>query len=231
MLIAALWWAQTVVIPVVISLLLSYALEPTVARLEMLRLPRAVGAPLVLMVLLGATGAGIWALRGEAEAFAYRLPEGAHTIAQAVRTKTAGTSGPWARMQQAAKELETAAGTRQTRSTDGVQSVRIEEPTFRWNEWIWQGSHGVFALVTQTHRRDLFDVLPDDCGRRLQAEARATRRPFDLRQEADAADSFRNRSPDRSLHLGARRDQRDRGGRPCGSPSGCSGWKTPRFPV
>ena len=149
MLVAALWCAQTVVIPVVISLLLSYALEPAMVRLEMLRLPRAVAAPLVLLLLLGATGAGIWALRSEAEAFAYRLPEGAHTIAQAVRTKTAGASGPWARMQQAAKELETAAGSRQTRSSDGVQSVRIEEPTFRWSEWIWQGSHGVFALITE----------------------------------------------------------------------------------
>jgi predicted PurR-regulated permease PerM len=103
----------------------------------------------VLIVLLCATGAGIYGLRGEAEAFAYRLPEGAHTIAQAVRSKTARTSGPWLRMQQAAKELENAASTRQTRSSDGVQSVRIEEPTFRWNEWIWQGSHGLFAFVTQ----------------------------------------------------------------------------------
>jgi predicted PurR-regulated permease PerM len=150
LLVGALWWAQTVVIPVVVSLLLSYALEPTVARLEMVRVPRALGAPLVLLLLLFATGAGIWALRSEAEAFADRLPEGAHTIAQAVRTKTAISSGPWARMQQAAKELETAAGTRQTaRSADGVQAVRIEEPTFRWSEWIWQGSHGVIALVTE----------------------------------------------------------------------------------
>jgi predicted PurR-regulated permease PerM len=149
MLIAALWWAQTVVIPVVISLLISYALEPTIARLEFLRVPRAVGVPLVLLLLLFATGAGIYGLRGEAEAFAYRLPEGAHTIAQAVRTKTAGAAGPWARMQQAAKELENAAGTRQTRSSDGVQAVRIEEPTFKWSEWLWQGSHGVFAFTTQ----------------------------------------------------------------------------------
>jgi predicted PurR-regulated permease PerM len=149
LLIGALWWAQSVVIPLVCSLLLSYALEPTVARLETLRMPRAIGAPLVLTLLLFATGSGIYALRGEAEAFAYRLPEGAHAIAQAVRSKTAGTSTPWSRMQQAAKELEAAASSRAPRSADGVQAVRIEEPTFRWNEWIWQGSHGIVALVTQ----------------------------------------------------------------------------------
>jgi predicted PurR-regulated permease PerM len=149
LLIGALWAAQTVVIPVVVSLLLSYALEPTVVRLELLRVPRAIGAPLVLILLLFATGAGIYGLRGEAEAFANRLPEGAHAIAQAVRTQTAGSSGPWARIQQAAKELEAAGPARQPKSTDGVQAVRIEEPTFRWNAWIWQGSHGLFALITQ----------------------------------------------------------------------------------
>ena len=126
-------------------------------------MPRAVGAPIILIALLVATGAGIYGLRGEAEAFAYRLPEGAHTIAQAVRTQTAVSSGPWARLQQAAKELETAAGSRQTRSADGVQAVRIEEPTFKWNDWIWQGSHGVFALVTQLIVVICL-ILPDDFG-------------------------------------------------------------------
>jgi predicted PurR-regulated permease PerM len=149
LLVAALWCAQTVVIPIVVSLLLSYALEPTIARLESLRVPRVLAAPFVLILLLFGIGSGLYGLRGEAEAFAYRLPEGAHAIAQVVRSKTAGTSGPWSRMQQAAKELETAATTRQPRSSDGVQAVRIEEPTFRWNDWIWQGSHGIFALVTQ----------------------------------------------------------------------------------
>jgi predicted PurR-regulated permease PerM len=148
LLIAALWAAQTVVIPVVASLLLSYALEPTIVRLERLRVPRGIGAPLVLMLLLFAVGSGIYALRGEAEAFANRLPEGAHAIAQAVRTKTVG-SGPWSRLQQAAKELEAAGPARQPKSADGVQAVRIEEPTFKWNEWIWQGSSGLFALATQ----------------------------------------------------------------------------------
>jgi predicted PurR-regulated permease PerM len=149
LLLAALWWAQAVVIPLVVSLLLSYALEPTIVRLGSLRVPRGIAAPFVLILLLFGAGAGIYGLRGEAEAFAYRLPEGAHAIAQAVRTKTAGPPGPWARIQQAAKELEAAASSRPPRSIDGVQAVRIEEPTFRWNEWIWQGSHGLFAVVTQ----------------------------------------------------------------------------------
>ena len=149
LLVAALWCAQTVLIPIVVSLLISFALEPTIARLERIRIPRLVAAPMLLLALLFATGAGIYALRGQAAALAYRLPEGAHAIAQAVRSKTAGSSGPWSRLQQAAKELEAAAATRGPRSLDGVQSVRIEEPTFRWNEWLWQGWNGFFELLTQ----------------------------------------------------------------------------------
>src|SRR5439155_1573112 len=80
---------------------------------------------------------------------ANRLPERAHAIATTVRQNATATSGPLARMQQAAKELETAATSRPPKTPDGVQAVRIEEPTFRWNEWIWQGSHGLLALATQ----------------------------------------------------------------------------------
>src|SRR5258708_16973449 len=46
LLMAALWWAQSVAIPIVVSLLISYALEPTITRLEQSRVPRFIGAPL-----------------------------------------------------------------------------------------------------------------------------------------------------------------------------------------
>jgi predicted PurR-regulated permease PerM len=139
-----------VAIPIVVSLLISYALEPITARIVSCHVPRAVAVPFVLLGLLALMGAGIYGLRGEAAAFASRLPDGAHAIAQAVRTKAAKPSGPFAKMQQAVKELETAATSgRQPKAIDGVQPVRIEEPTFKWNAWIWQGSHGAVALAAQ----------------------------------------------------------------------------------
>jgi predicted PurR-regulated permease PerM len=30
-----------------------------------------------------------------------------------------------------------------------VTPVRIEEPTFKWSDWIWQGSHGVLEFAAQ----------------------------------------------------------------------------------
>ena len=152
--VVALWWGQVVLIPVVLSVLISYALEPLIARLECWRVKRAFAVPLVLVALLAAAGLGAFALREEAIAFVDRLPAAAHTVAQAVQVATRGTRGTapgtMARVQQAARELETAASTATRKDArDGVTSVRIEEPTFRWSGWLWQGGYGALEFAGQ----------------------------------------------------------------------------------
>ena len=150
--VGVLWWAQDVVIPVVVSVLVSYALEPTVARLERWHVRRVFGVPILLAALTIGMVGGAYALRGQATAFADRLPGAAHELARAIRKRVPGQASTMARMQQAANELERATAT--PRVPDGVTSVRVEEPTFKWNDWMWQGSHGVLALGAQ-----LFAVL------------------------------------------------------------------------
>src|SRR5262245_50768002 len=66
--VAALWYGQVVLIPIVLSVLLSYALEPLVARLESRRVPRAIAVPLMMALLLTTTGLAGYGLRGEATA-------------------------------------------------------------------------------------------------------------------------------------------------------------------
>ena len=148
--VAALWWGQVVLIPLVLSVLISYALEPLIARLEQWHVMRSVAVPVVLTILLAIAGIGAFALRGEAIAFANRLPDAAHTIAQAIPTMTGGTHGTIARVQQAARELESVAheATRKD-AGDGVTPVRIEEPTFKWSDWLWQGGHGAIEFGGQ----------------------------------------------------------------------------------
>jgi predicted PurR-regulated permease PerM len=148
--IGALWWGQVVLIPLVLSVLITYALEPFVARLESCHLPRPVAVPLLLATLLAICGGGAYGLRGEAAAFLDRLPAGAHIVALAIHGATRGTPGTVAKVQQAAYELETAARAATKKSgQDGVTSVRIEEPTFRWSDWFWQGSQGAIELAGQ----------------------------------------------------------------------------------
>jgi predicted PurR-regulated permease PerM len=149
--IAGLWWGQVVLIPLVLSVLASYALEPFINRLGSLHIARPFAVPLVLVTLLGVTGAGIYGLRGEAVLFLEQLPEAAHTVRAALQPDRRDQPGTIARVQQAAQELEKAAtdAAGPNRAPTGVTSVRIEEPTFRWSEYFWQGSRGAVEFGGQ----------------------------------------------------------------------------------
>jgi predicted PurR-regulated permease PerM len=149
--IAALWWAQVVLIPVVVSVLLSYVLQPLVSRLESYRVPRAVAVPFVTAALVAVAAAGAYGLGGQAARFVDRLPSGAHVIATAIHSASRGTTdGVVGKVRQAAIELEAAASSATKKSgQDGVTAVRIEEPAFKWSDWFWRGSHGALELVGQ----------------------------------------------------------------------------------
>ena len=147
--VAMLWWGQAVLIPVVLSVLISYALEPLVVRLGAWHLRRVLAVPLLLTTLIGVGGAGTYLLRGEALAFVKRLPDAAHTISQAIQGATRASPGTMAKVQQAARELETAAHDAKKTQQDGVTPVRIEEPTFKWSDWLWQGSYGAAEFSGQ----------------------------------------------------------------------------------
>jgi len=151
-LIVTLWWCQVVLIPIVLSILITYALEPLVERLVGWRLPRALAVLLVMSTLIGAFGGTAYAVRGQAIAFVERVPSAVHMVSQAIRSVTRGEPGTLQRMQAAARELETAAAGRRT--SDGVTPVRVEEPTFRWSDWMWSGSRSAGEFVVQ-----MFSVL------------------------------------------------------------------------
>jgi predicted PurR-regulated permease PerM len=85
--------ACAVLIPLVASVLISYALEPFVVRLVACRLPRAAAVPLLLAALLTIGGAGTYTLRGEAVAFLDRLAAAAYTGAQAIQRTMRGKPG------------------------------------------------------------------------------------------------------------------------------------------
>ena len=106
--IALLRWTQEFIVPVLLGVVLSYALTPLVDRLERLRVPRMAGAGLALTLILASFGAGGYALRGEAEAFVSTLPAVAQQLRRALAPATGEGEGTLAKVQQAATELESA---------------------------------------------------------------------------------------------------------------------------
>jgi predicted PurR-regulated permease PerM len=158
-LILVLQYAQSVLIPVVLGVLISYALSPMVSSLAKARIPRAVGAAVAVAVLLGAVGVGVYTLSDEAMAIVADVPEAARRLRQRVaEQRNQGQAGMLGQVQEAAKEIEKTADAATTPEEDSarparrnqIQRVEIVEPTFRAADYIWMGGVGLFGFLGQT---------------------------------------------------------------------------------
>ena len=104
--IAALYLARAFLVPLLIGILASYTLRPIVDWLQALRIPRAVGAALVLAVLVGG---GVWIVQSvgdQATAMIEKLPDAARKLRQ--NLSSTRTTAPTAlqNVQEAANELQ-----------------------------------------------------------------------------------------------------------------------------
>jgi predicted PurR-regulated permease PerM len=73
---AALYVASSIILPVVLAFFLNLLLQPAVRLLERLRLPRAIGALIAILLVIGALVGLVAALSVPAASWAKRLPEG-----------------------------------------------------------------------------------------------------------------------------------------------------------
>jgi predicted PurR-regulated permease PerM len=143
----ALQWAAKFLVPVVLGILLAYTLNPLVAWLERMRIPRALGTSIVMLALLGGAGAAGNSLHTEFMSILERLPEATSKISRAVSKSKGSPPGAVQQMQQAASELEKA-----TNQATGVTPPpkRAPETTpagIRVRDWIWAGSITAVGFV------------------------------------------------------------------------------------
>jgi predicted PurR-regulated permease PerM len=148
-LIFVLQYAQAVVIPVVLGVLLSYALEPIVAFIMRGRVPRPLAAALVLLTLIGAGGALLYQLSFQAQAIVQQLPDGARRLRQTVERSRRTSAID--QVQKAATELERAANSAggHPAANAGVTRVQVEQPPIDVGQYLMYGSLGVVAAVGQ----------------------------------------------------------------------------------
>ena len=83
--------ARTVLIPIALAVLISYALEPVVAWLERRRVHRLVGSATVLLLVLAGITGGTYALKDDATRVVQALPKAAER-ARALLTSQLGSS-------------------------------------------------------------------------------------------------------------------------------------------
>ena len=141
-------WAAEIFIPIVLSVLISYALEPIVAGLTRVRLPRVLASAVVVIGLTGAFGYGAYALSDDAAAIVASLPSAATKLRQALRH---GQSQTISNVQRAAQELQRTAD--ETSGANpaprGVQRVQIEQPAIDVKQYLSWGSASLVAFAGQ----------------------------------------------------------------------------------
>jgi len=147
--IALLYWAREVFIPIVLSVLISYALEPAVVTLMRVRLPRVVAAALVMLLFTGGLAYSGYALSDDAAVMVAAVPEAAAKLRMTLRRNT--SSGTIQQVQQAANELQRAADEASGRNpvSAGVQRVQVEEPAIDVRGYLTLGSASAIAFAGQ----------------------------------------------------------------------------------
>ncbi|HEY8242087.1 MAG TPA: AI-2E family transporter [Casimicrobiaceae bacterium] len=98
-------YAAPLLIPVVLGLLLSYALRPLVTWLERIRIPRAFGALLVMAGLIGAIGTFGWWISDDVATAVAELPTAARKMRSMVHRWQETGPSPMTHVQEAATEL------------------------------------------------------------------------------------------------------------------------------
>ena len=147
-----LQWAKAVFIPLMVGVIFSYALSPVVNWLEGRRVPRWLGAMVLLLVILGATAGAAYSLKDEALKLVDSLPAAAQKFRQTMKGSPAKSDSTLQNMQKAATQIEQAAkeGAPDTATTSrGALRVVVESPRFNVTDYLWTGTLGLIALVSQ----------------------------------------------------------------------------------
>jgi predicted PurR-regulated permease PerM len=150
-LIAFLSWAQAVLIPIALAVLLSYALRPVVDWLKRnAKLHKAVGAALTLALILGGLGIGIGSLKPEALDILDLVPRATQKLSTALRGNPRTPPGAVAKIQKAATEIEKVANTASTPpGAVAPPKPASEAPALRIRDYILMGTASVAAGLGQ----------------------------------------------------------------------------------
>ncbi len=107
--VGALYLARAFFVPLLIGILAGYTLHPLVDWLESWRMPRGVGAALVLALVVGSFSGIGFSISDDATALIEKLPEAARKLRRDLSTARAGVPSALQNVQDATNELQGAA--------------------------------------------------------------------------------------------------------------------------
>ena len=146
-------WAKAVFIPLMLGVMISYALSPLVALIQKWHVPRAIGAGVLLLGIVGGAGYLVYSLSDDAAELIETLPEAAQKFRKTLRAERGTSEGTMEKVQKAATQIERAAsetGAPAPVAPSGVTRVQIEKPKINVKDYLLIGTLGVFGAAAQT---------------------------------------------------------------------------------
>jgi predicted PurR-regulated permease PerM len=147
-----LHWARAFFIPLMLGVMISYAFSPLVNRMQKWRIPRAIGAAVLMIGIVGGAGSLAYSLSDEAAQLIETLPDAAEKFRKTLRKEWGKTEGAMEQMQKAAVQLENAANetiTPAATAPKGVTRVVIEKPKLSITGYLWSGTVGAAVFAGQ----------------------------------------------------------------------------------
>ena len=147
-----LQWAQSFVISLLLGVFFSYTLNPLVGWLERIKIPRVLGAVIVLATVVCALVLGAYSLRGQIQTILEQVPEAANKVSAGLTSLRRGQPGNMQRMQTAAREIEKAASQAADSPSTAKQPamhVVLDEPAFKLGNFLLVGSMGALGFMAE----------------------------------------------------------------------------------
>jgi len=145
-------WARAVFIPLMLGVLISYALTPLVNQLRKWRIPRTIGAAVLLLGILGGAGALVYSFSDDAAKLIETLPDAVHKFHLTMLKNQKTSETTMSSMQRTATRLEQVASDTGSVAPDaprGVTRVQIEKTKLNIKDYLWMGTKGAVAFVGQ----------------------------------------------------------------------------------
>lgn len=149
-------WAQPVLLPLVVAVLISYALDPLVATLDRIHIPRPLGAALVLCTLIAILAAASVPLKQEAMAMLDKIPQAIKELQREDASTSEDEESIMEKAQIAAKQIEETAEKSQEEPAvqAGVTPVRVVDEPMDVRDYVIRNSPATIVLISQ-----MFSVL------------------------------------------------------------------------
>ncbi|MBY5936363.1 AI-2E family transporter [Marinobacter nauticus] len=149
-------WAQPVLLPLVVAVLISYALDPLVATLDRIHIPRPLGAALVLCALIAILAAASVPLKQEAMAMLDKIPQAIKELQREDASASEDEESIMEKAQIAAKQIEETAekSPEEPAVQAGVTPVRLVDEPMDVRDYVIRNSPATLVLISQ-----MFSVL------------------------------------------------------------------------